>query len=111
MKDFDLKIPSLTKSEEKERCSEELKEMFPDDDITGLVSRKRKFSNSHLDHCDNIWPDLVSNRSRAGSSADHELYDIDDLLDSLPEGSRQRAMTNRSVGIISANDRRRYFSL
>lgn len=55
----------ITKSEKKEHVVEELKDFFPDQNITGLVVRRRKNSNANIDvDGDDGWHDSSSAAAR-----------------------------------------------
>ena len=76
----------------------ELKQFFPDDDVSGLVSRKRRNSNLSIDlECEQIADD-VSIRQRLGSSAECSREELD--IDTMPRDFRRRTITQGRVNLI-----------
>ena len=72
----------------------ELKEFFPDENITGLVVRRRKTSSASIDVDEQQWVDAMSTRNRLGSSADGSYEELENLDDIISQGFRKRAVTD-----------------
>ena len=72
----------------------ELKEFFPDENITGLVVRRRKTSSASIDVDEQQWVDAMSTRNRLGSSAEASQEELENLDDIISQGFRKRAFTD-----------------
>lgn len=94
-----LDIPLITKSEEVENMATELKEFFPDHDVSGLVARKRRSSIVSLDIDDPLFVDDVSVRQDFGSSAECSREELDNI-DNIPRDFRRRTVTQGKPYII-----------
>lgn len=91
----------ITRSEEKENVAMELKEFFPDENITGLVVRRRKSSIVSIDVEDSGWLDNMSTRKRSGSSIEGSHDDLEKIDDIISQGFRKRAFTESSFFLRS----------
>lgn len=94
-------IPEVTKTEEKEYEAVELREYFPDENLTGLVVRRRKNSHSSIDVDEPSWMDTFSVKERKGSSSFQTGDDlaIDTIDDILSQGYRKRITTDGTASL------------
>jgi hypothetical protein len=95
VRDFWEAIPDITKSEEKEYEAVELREYFPDENLTGLVVRRRKNSLSSIDVDDPNWMDNFSSRERKGSASfGTEESGVENFDEIISHGYRKRVATD-----------------
>lgn len=92
----------MTKSEWKENVVEELQEFFPNENITGLVVRRRKTSSASidLDNPDSLPDEDVSMKRRRASSIsiDLNIDSPDDHNQILAAGYRRRSIALDETG-------------
>lgn len=94
-------IPEVTKTEEKEYEAVELREYFPDENLTGLVVRRRKNSHSSIDVDDPNWMDGFSVRERKGSaSIQGDDFTVENIDEILSQGYRKRTKTDSSQTLM-----------
>jgi len=96
-------IPALTKAEQKELVAEELRDFFPDSNLTGLVVRRRKASSSSIDVDDPHWDDAARNRR---CSIDVDKLELESARSDqeLSRGYRKRADTGLNLDLLQDND-------
>lgn len=74
----------------------ELKEFFPDENLSGLVVRRRKTSSASIDIDELPIMESVSTRRRIGSSFDCSLEDLDHADEVVSRSFRKRTFTQGS---------------
>lgn len=96
-------IPALTKSEQKEHVAEELRDFFPDSNLTGLVVRRRKASSSSIDVDDPNWEDPSRNRR---CSIDVEKQEKETVLSDqqIARAYRKRADAGLNLDLLQEQE-------
>ena len=99
-------IPALTKSEQKELVAEELRDFFPDSNLTGLVVRRRKASSNSIDVDDPHWDDATAPARNRRCSIDVDRPDRESVRSDqeIDRGYRRRADAGLNLDILQDND-------